>query len=338
MNKKTPIDRLRESAFQMEIGAEDDRSAITAMLSIGDILYTVKEHGIYAVKLADTIDPERQNPHIPNTQQRVLAYGSESELVGRTLLTAKNLFNKTYLPPTFDCEQAIIKSFDALKDIVAMHEVMEAFQLAERAEIETFNNHQQSHGALIMPAIGDVLVRCKTFWQKADHASQSLFGIAKLFYGKDVGAEGFESLAKLAEKKYGKNDPFSKFASDVAPKFKYIRNIRNCLEHPHPPTQVAIVSDFNLGADGKVSPPMIEAVYRSERYSSIPISWFMTNAVAGLSEIFENMLAYLCSKHVQNIGGFSVQVMELSSDRRSDNKHVRFCYGILINGQIEPIG
>lgn len=323
----------------MEIGSADDSSAITAMLPIGDVLYTIKEHGIYAVKLADSIDPERHNPNIPNTQQRVLAYGSESKLVGRTLLTAKSLINKTYLPQSFECERAIKLSFDALKDIVAMHEGFEAFQLSEKTEIDAFNNRQQARGALILPAIGDVLVRCKTFWQKADHVSQSLFSIVKLFYGKNVGAEGFESLAKLVMQKYGEDDPFAKFSKDVAPRLKYIRNIRNCFEHPQPPTKIAIVSDFSLGADGQISPPMIEAVYLKERYSPVPISLFMADVVDGLSGIFESMLAHLCNKHVQCIGGFPTQVIELPAERRQqDNKHVRFSYGVQINGQFVPAG
>ncbi len=321
----------------MEIGSADDSSAITAMIPICDVLYIVKENGIYAVKLADSIDPERLNPNIPNIQQRVLTCGSESELVGRTLLTANSLFKKTYLPPTFDCERAVMLSFDALKDIVAMQEAMEAFRLSERTEIDAFNNRQKTHGAMIMPAIGDVAVRCKTFYQKADHASQSMFSIVKLFYEKDVGTGGFESLAKLAVQKYGEDDPFARFAKDVAPRLKYIRNVRNCLEHPQPPTQMAIVSDFSLGADGKISPPMIEAVYRSERYSPVPISWFMADAVDGLSGIFENMLAHLCRKHVQYIGGFPTQVIELPPEHmQRDNKHVRFSYGVQINGQIVP--
>lgn len=336
MSEKRPIDRLRESAGRMEIGATDDSSAITAMLSIGDILYCIKGNAIYAVKLADSIDPKRLNPSIPNTQQRVLSYGSESHLVGRTLLTAKRLFNATY-QPYLDCNQALILSFDAMNDIVAMQEEMNAFQLSERTEIDAFNKRQQTHGAMIMPAIGDVEVRCKTFWQKADHASQKLFSIVKLFYKKEVGTGGFESLASLAVQKYGADDFFAKFAKDVAPRLKYIRNIRNCLEHPQPPTQMAIVSDFNLGSDGNISPPMIEAIYRKEHYPPVPIASFMVDAVEGLSGIFETMLAYLCSKHVQCVGGHPTMVVELSDGQRhQDNKHVRFSYGVQINGEIIP--
>lgn len=230
-------------------------------------------------------------------------------------------------------------SLEALKDIAAMHQAWDAFQLSERTEIDAFNNRHQKQGALVMPAIGNVQEHCKSFFQKADHVSQSLFRIVKLFYGKNVGAEGFESLAKLAAKKYGEDDSFAKFTKDVAPRLKLIRNVRNCIEHPQPPTQVAIVNDFNLDEDGKISPPMIEVIYRKERYSPVPISLFMGDAIDGLSGIFESMLAHLCSKHVLHFDGFPTQVVELPPERRGkDNKHVRYSYGFQINGQIVPAG
>ncbi|HMC13411.1 MAG TPA: hypothetical protein VKG67_03610, partial [Gallionellaceae bacterium] len=264
---------------------------------------------------------------------------------GRTLLTANSLFKKTYLPPTINCEQAIMLSFDALKDIAAMQETRDAFQLSERAETDAFNNRQQKQGVLILPAIGNVLERSKTFFQKADHVSQSLFSIVKLFYSScstekmNVGAEGFESLAKLAAQEYGEDDSFAKFSKDVAPRLKYIRNVRNSIEHPHPPIQMVFVNDFNLGVDGKISPPMIEVRYRKEHYPPVHITRFMADAVEDLSVIFETMLAYLCSKHVHNFGNFQTQVIELPIERRQqDNKHVRFFYGVEINGQIVPVG
>jgi hypothetical protein len=56
---KRPIDRKRDAGGEMEIGPPDDQSAITAMFPIGDDLYVVKERGVYEVKLADRIDPNR---------------------------------------------------------------------------------------------------------------------------------------------------------------------------------------------------------------------------------------------------------------------------------------
>ena len=84
---------------------------------------------------------------------------------------------------------------------------------------------------------------------------------------------------------------------------------------------------------------MIEVIYRKEHYSPVPISWFMVEAIEGLTGIFESMLAHLCNKHVLHMGGMPTQVVELPPERRGkDNKHVRYSYGVQFNGQIVPAG
>jgi hypothetical protein len=125
---KRPIDRKRDAGGVMEIGTPDDPSAITAIFPIGDDLYVVKERGVYEVKLADRIDPNRTNIAIPNTHQRVLNYGSDAPVVGRTLLTAKELFNPTYLPKNLDLTQALRLCFETLKDLAAMLDVAAALE------------------------------------------------------------------------------------------------------------------------------------------------------------------------------------------------------------------
>lgn len=339
MSEQVPIDQLRNAPFRMKVGSADDSSLITAMISIGDVLYTIKANGIYAIKLADSIDPKRLNPNIPNIQQRILPYGSDSKIVCRTLLTASSLFKKEFLPSTTDCEQALILSLDALKDIAAMHEEMHAFKAAEQKEINSFNSQQQTRESIILPAIDNASGHFKTFAQKADHFANSLFKIVKIFYKNNVGSGGYESLAQLTHTKYGVNDYFAIFAKDIAPKMEYLRNTRNCLEHPNPPTQIAHIQDFSLNADGDVLLPMIEVVYRGKNYPPVPISAFMERSVEGLSLIFETMVAHLCNKHVHSSSGLPINVVELDAERMNrDNKNVRFCYGVKIDEQIHPIG
>src|SRR5712664_623151 len=106
MNPKRPIDALRDSAGSMDIGTEAE-GAITDLISTPQALYIVKERSVYAVQTADQIDPGRTNPVIPNTQQRVLAIGSKSPIVVRTLLTGHTLFKKTMLGKDFDEHSAI---------------------------------------------------------------------------------------------------------------------------------------------------------------------------------------------------------------------------------------
>ena len=320
----------------MEIGTDDDRSAIKSMFAIGGVFHAIKERGIYVIRLADEIDPGRTNPSLPNTQQRVLAYGSDSELVGRTLLTAKNLFNSTYLPKSFDHERALVLAFDALKDLAAMQGSAADYQKAETEAIADFESQQQTQGALALPAIGDTKSRCKTFAQKADHASGALHKIAKLFYkASDVGT-GFSALAKFAERKYGKDDPFTKFLVAVVPFMTFIRETRDCLEHEHSrQDQKCIVTDFTLAHDCTIVRPTIEVRYRKAQYPAEPVLEFMVQVNGELPKVIEMMMAYMCSKHVQFFGGLPIQVVELPEHQRGE-KYVRFSYGLYQGAQVVP--
>jgi len=89
---KRPIDSLRDSAMSMEIGPSGGR--ITEMVEIGERLHTVKTDSIYRIMLADEIDPGRTNINVPNSQQKVLDYGSDSPFVAKTLLTAKRYLRR----------------------------------------------------------------------------------------------------------------------------------------------------------------------------------------------------------------------------------------------------
>lgn len=167
MSNKRPIDRIRDSALSMSVGAPDDLSAITAMIPLEDVLHIVKEKSIYACKLADTIDPGRTNPHIPNVQQKVLALGSDSPRVGKTLLTARELFHEHFLPDSFDCKASLALAFSALKDLAAMSAMADRFEAAQSAS--QLEDRRRQDRSVVLPTVGDVSDVAKSFLQKADH-------------------------------------------------------------------------------------------------------------------------------------------------------------------------
>jgi len=99
MTRKRPIDYMRESGGSFTIKSQDDGTPISELLTLNDGLLLLTQKAIYEVKLADQIDPKRENPNIPPiVQRRILDIGTDSELVGRVLLTARKLFRKEFLP------------------------------------------------------------------------------------------------------------------------------------------------------------------------------------------------------------------------------------------------
>lgn len=102
---KRPIDRVRDSAMSMKVGVPED-GAIKEMFGLKDRMLFILERAIYAMQLADEIDPNRSNISIPNTQQKLLGRGAEDPLVAKTLLTAHTLFKEIHLGKAFSESRA----------------------------------------------------------------------------------------------------------------------------------------------------------------------------------------------------------------------------------------
>jgi hypothetical protein len=322
---KRPIDLKRDAAGSIQVGAGDDPSRVTGMFPIGDHLHIIKEGGIYEIKLADQIDPDRTNIDVPNTQQRVLSYGSSSELVGRTLLTAKELFNDSYLPKSFDHKEALRLSFEALKDLAVMAELESKLLEDQQAALATVE--EQGRGrSLALPSVANMAARCKDFIQKCDHSLQSLLSIIRLFYGRDAGKKWYEGFSDMVSHLYGPDDPFAKFLAAALPFLQFVRNTRNCVEHPKENERL-VINDFSIGSDGLIVLPGIEIIHLRTPHPPISAAEFMHRVNQNVIEIHELTIVYICSKQVQPIGGFATQVVELPRDKRRQS-HVRYSYGI----------
>ena len=337
--QKSEIDRIRESGGHMEIGTPDDTSPIEGMLTIGESLYVVKQQGIYVIKLADQIDPERTNATIPPVQQKIVPLGSDSMLVAKTLLTACELFSEKVLPKEFDTVKAKLHALDALKDLAAMGDIYTALQATEAHKVSEFNASARPKGALLLPSIAELDAVTKNFFQKADHVQRNLLSIVKLFYKKSANVSGIDDLVTHATKTYGLNDPLVKFVNDVSEILTLIRLTRNALEHPHPPSIHAVIADFSLRPDGAISRPSIEVFARGKHYESVPLIDIMGAIFEQLPFVFEGAMAALCEKHIVSFGGHKLHLIEMRNEHRGKlNKHVTYAYGIEINGQIARFG
>ena len=303
------------------------------MVTFDGSLYIVKKRAIYAIQMADQIDPERKNFDLANVIQRhVLSEGSDSELVGRTFLTAASLIGKgTFLPPSFQHERGLGLSLNALISAVGMRTMATEFDVAQQEAWMNAQNKQRTSGSMQIPSMSDTKTRCKTFFQRADHTAQALFEIVKLFY-VDLNKGRWEAMLKLAVAEYGEDDPFTKFLDKAVPFLLLVRNTRDCLEHN---LAGALVTDFTLLPDGQLVAPTIEINFRKTRQPTVPVSTFMTDVIESMIVGFELMIAHLCSKHVY--GPLPITVGVLPENRRGD-KHVRYCYGTYYGEDFVPMG
>ena len=129
---KRPIDLMRESGGAFKIESDSDDTPIQEMCTLNSGLALITKNAIYEVKLANQIDPKRENPNLPhNVQRRVLDVGADSALMGQTLLTANALFKGKFLPSFVDTHKAMSLIFDTLTDLVNMDIAAEEFTTIE---------------------------------------------------------------------------------------------------------------------------------------------------------------------------------------------------------------
>jgi hypothetical protein len=336
MAEKRPIDILRESGGTIAVGGDGDDSAVTNMIPIGDHMYIVKARGIYAVQMADQIDPRRTKIEIPNTEQRVIVFGSDHEIVARTLLTAHTMFRKTFLGPAFDRESGMELMLGILKDLLAMAEMWVGLEAAEAQALAARESDRTPGRTLRLPAIGNIEDRLDAFGQKAGHVIGALGAIAQLFYAGDLTHKWIDSLAALAARRYGDDDAFAVFMARVRPLLLFALDMRNMIEHPKPGKCIE-AQDFRLHASGQLVPPSVRIVRPDQEPAQATVAALMAEITAELVAATELLVAYLCAVHARPPAGFPIQVLELPEAQRQI-KHLRFCYGSLDGERVIPVG
>jgi hypothetical protein len=328
------IDDLRDGAGSLDLSTPDDNSEISEMITVAGRLLVVKGKGIYEVKLADQVDPKRTNIGVPNTIQRVLPFGSEHPWVGAVVSTAHNLLKRTYLPNEIDCDKALALVLDIAQDISGMYELTEKYRETQEAAIGNLDPKIRKDRSILVPAVGNVAVRCKEFLQKSDHALRGLFDVVKLFY-MGIGSGGWESLKKEVESGSQDIDNFPQFLSNALPLLHLVRNARNCVEHPRQDQRME-VNDFSVDAGNNLLPPMIEIIHPKTPLARVPVADFIAQVTQSIVEIVELMVVFLCTRHAQAISAFPVQVVEIPPARRT-SEHVRFGYGLVQGDEIIPM-
>jgi hypothetical protein len=88
---------------------------------------------------------------------RELNYGSDAAMVGRTLLTAKELLNPSYLPQGLNLTDALRLCFEALKDLAATSDLATALKQDQLAATGTAGSSSSRGGGIAIPAIGNLL-------------------------------------------------------------------------------------------------------------------------------------------------------------------------------------
>ena len=304
------------------------------MISVSDRLLVVKGKGIYEIKLADQLDPERTNIGVPNIIQRVLPYGAQDSWIGAVVLTANHLLQSPYLPSDINGAEAFALVLDIAEDIAGAHELVERYRDAENVATTSLDSEIRKDHSVIVPALGNIETRCSEFLQRSDHAFRELFRLVRMFYS-DVGPGGWEGFKKKIDGGPKNIDNFPQFLDEAVPFLQLIRNARNCVEHPRS-EQRLVTMDFSVDARNVLLLPTIEIIHPKTPLPKVSVSAFFTQTFENLVHVVELMLVFLCARHVSTIGNFPIQIVEFPQERRR-SPHVRYGYGAIIGDEIVPI-
>ena len=333
-DKGRPIDKLRSGAGSLAISTPDDDSAILEMISTNDRLLVVKGKGIYEIKLADQLDPERTNIDVPNTIQRILPYGAQDPWIGAVVLTANNLLQSPCLSSDIDGAEAFAVVLNIAEDIARADETMEKYCDAENVATRSFDSKIRNDRSVIVPALGNIETRCEEFLQRTDHAVRELFRLVRMFYS-DVGSGGWVGLKTKIDGESKDINNFSEFLDETVPFLQLVRNARNCVEHPRPEQRLVTV-DFSVDPRNVLLPPTVEIIHPRTPLGRVFVSAFFTETFNNLVRVVELMVVFLCARHVSTVGGIPVQVVEFPQERRH-SPHVRYGYGARIGSEIVPM-
>ena len=323
MEEKRPIDRKRESGGMADIGtAEEGR--IVEMINIKERLIIVKEKAIYESFTADSVDPGRTNFDLPNLIHKLLIdQGADSELVGKTFLTAKTFFKGHSFKP-LDAESSLFIVLELLKELIVLEKEINSYINEEQRLIADYKSKRGQKLSYEIPTITNLESRCKTIFQKTDHIEQFIMSIFLTFYPNDglTKQSHFPKLHEIIKTKYGEKDMFSENLGNAAYLMRILRLMRNGLDHQ---LNSVIIKNFELQPDSPVLSPTIELNHKDGKVERISLGIFLPSIFKQLISFVEAIIIFLAAKNVQPMGKIEFGVKQIPEANRR-NKFVRYCF------------
>ncbi len=328
--KKKPIDIKRNSGFSGEVGTKSD-GAIVDMISLKDKIIVVKEFSVYELVLADSIDPKRTNIDLPtNVQKLIIDQGAESEIVSRTLLISKRLFDPEFFDKKLELEKAINLSVELLHELYFLKKEVQKFLDDEKVEIEKYEKNQRLSSSFTLPSITDIITRTKTIFQKTDHIEQIMIEMVLIFYPNEKlnKQSHFPRFLDIIKTKYGSKDPFTLFLHSALEFMKLIRNLRNALDHR---LEYVTVTDFEINSKSIIYRPSIELNFKGSLLERVSLYIFLPEVQETILNIFELLIVHLSAKNVNHpIVDYSIR--EIPFKKRT-NKFIRYSYWLPIGNE-----
>lgn len=313
----------RAGGFRMEM-----ESNVSSLIKVKDDLLCITKNDIRSIITADLIDPEKTNPDIRHSQQIISPHGSDNIFVGGILQQADELFKNYALPKDVNYQKGIDISFDFLIEILSLNSLIEEYTNSEKEINDKYDVKPKNDGSIEIPSIKNLDQKVKEIITSADHSVLLIIELVRFFYPDIKNKNWCEQLSEKIKLQIGDNCQELIFINSFKSFIGLIRDIRNKIEHPDI-TDILIISNYKITPAGVVKPTIYFKNNNNEIEESI--SKFSNSIVNNIFNIFQSLMAILCSINAKTFAGDRITVVEIPDKQRKDNeKHVRFKYEIIL--------
>jgi len=322
--QKRRIDLKRESAGSFTMGSPGETAS--EIFVIDSRLITVMTRGVYAVRTADSVDPDRTDINLPNMMtQQVLGYGSDSPFISRTLLAGRELFRRGYLGTDFDEQRALSLAFEAAQHLAAMTDLKVALEEdCDRAAKELKQTPVKL--GFKLPVTPNLRSRGEAFVRAADKVNQSTKALSELFFPRKRANDDWSShITQALQSATSSNEQTKQFLQRVIALIDTMREFRNASEHPDATKDVTF-RDFDIQPGLKVMPPSIEIRHPKFPVARTDFLTFMNSVIDECSRIFEGMAALLCNESIRVPPIMCCQVALLDEAQSKARHGISFVY------------
>ena len=212
-----------------------------------------------------------------------------------------------------------------------------AREISSVRALDDANEQMQDKRSFVIPEVPDVDLSCKSFFIQSKRVLQDLLDIASGFFGNDLERRYFSNLQDLAKRKYGEDDLFYQYL-DGNEKFReFVRVARNCIEHENAEER-AIISNTRMNAAAEITLPTFELIHPNYAQEEVGVRSFLETMFSSLVEFSETLLAHMVAKNIDNSKtGLTFELIQVPETRRS-NPNVRYGFGVILDGELRPIG
>lgn len=299
------------------------------MVTFADTLYMVTTTSVYRVRMADDVDPKRENINVPwSVQQKIIPHGADKEFVRVTFIAASELLTKIALGDDLDIDGAMKL---ALENAIQLSEIFDTLKelqdkqnIVEKSLAEANLNSRQF-----------AIPHTQNLRQRGDHLLTALWRVAvniiqfaEIFYPKPNAKTNWQdNLKKQMLSGLPEDHELQTNLPIMIQILDRLFQYRHAFTHPNTSKSVTLF-DYDLASDLTIWPPSIEIKHPTHAVNRIPLIHFLDTELEQTIILSEEFLFWLCELNAKQSPAFEHRVEKLAEDNLYSGSPLRWHIGL----------